>query len=444
MSRTLFPLRPRRPRKGTEPLRVGLFKGAATATVLAGVLYLATSLYDGIPLRDYGTLYVEAPRVGNLIGHDPVRIAGVRVGQVASISATDDGRARIRVQLEPRTRLAADTTAAIRANGLLGARYLELLPGKAATPLAQDATIRVGEGAMTYGLPEALDVLDARTRANLGATLRELGKGTVGRGAQLNDGIDRAASAIVPFREVAQAILARDGAVERLVPALDAVATRAAESRSDIARLLRFGARALEPLVARRDHLEDSLAALPSTLASTHRAMTRGRRLLVATRRLAVAAQRTLVRAPLGLRSTAALLQESRVPLRHTADLLQTTRNTIPDLTRAIGKARPTVSRLRPTLDELVPMTAEIGPYGCDITNFGLVFRSVTGFGGYGRGPGGPPMQFRLQLVPATPAETIGTTDTTGQLRREGYPAPCRFLGTRYPRLGQPPGKDEK
>src|SRR5207244_3542441 len=110
---------------------------------------------------DYRTLYVDARAVGNLRAHDPVRVAGVRVGQVGGLRISSGGRARVRLQLEPDAPpFQTNSKVAIRAAGLLGARYVELVPGRVGTPLADGATIHAGDNALTFGVSEALDTFD--------------------------------------------------------------------------------------------------------------------------------------------------------------------------------------------------------------------------------------------------------------------------------------------
>jgi hypothetical protein len=90
-------------------------------------------------------------------------------------------------------------------------------------------------------------------------------------------------------------------------------------------------------------------------------------------------------------------------------------------------------------LDDMRPILRQVGRYGCNIVNLGVVFRSMTGFGGTGEGPGGPAMQFRLQDIPSqegSGADTGGPSTIT----RDGYPAPCKYLATTYPLTVGAPG----
>ncbi len=56
--------------------------------------------------------------------------------------------------------------------------------------------------------------------------------------------------------------------------------------------------------------------------------------------------------------------------------------------------------------------------------------------GGTGTGPHGPAMAFRLTPVPPGGQGFFGSTDTSGLTQRDGYPAPCHYLGEHLSRVG--------
>jgi phospholipid/cholesterol/gamma-HCH transport system substrate-binding protein len=120
----------------TRDLIVGLF-------VLTGLLalgYLSIRV-GGLELGHTGGLVLAATfdDVGGLSARAPVRIAGVRVGEVESIDLDDDLRARVVLDLERDLELSIDTSAAIRTAGLLGDQFIALEPG------AEDEIMREGE-----------------------------------------------------------------------------------------------------------------------------------------------------------------------------------------------------------------------------------------------------------------------------------------------------------
>ncbi len=87
-----------------------------------------------------------------------VRVAGVRVGRVDGVGL-EGRRAKVSLLLEQPVQLSEGTRAAIATSGLLGDKYVELIPGPAgAPPLAEGATI---EGEVPVTLDQAIARLDA-------------------------------------------------------------------------------------------------------------------------------------------------------------------------------------------------------------------------------------------------------------------------------------------
>ncbi|MGA3066037.1 MAG: outer membrane lipid asymmetry maintenance protein MlaD [Tepidisphaeraceae bacterium] len=105
---------------------VGLF-------VLAGITAIA---YLSISIGDFSyhgpaglKLWAAFDETGGLAIRAPVEIAGVRVGEISTISLQDDFRAKVVMDLDPTLKLPVDTSASIVTAGILGDRYIELQPG---------------------------------------------------------------------------------------------------------------------------------------------------------------------------------------------------------------------------------------------------------------------------------------------------------------------------
>ena len=120
----------------TRDFLVGLF-------VLGGLLavfYLSTSLGGLSYTGDTGFQLVAIfDDVGGLSQRSPVKISGVKVGQVAEIALDEDLRARVALDLDPGLELPIDSSAAIRTAGLLGDQFISLEPG------AEDELLAPGE-----------------------------------------------------------------------------------------------------------------------------------------------------------------------------------------------------------------------------------------------------------------------------------------------------------
>ena len=422
-------------RRDTEPPVRSIVKGVAVSGLIASLVWLAVTAYNGVPFRHYSTVYVSIPQAGNLLQHDPVRIAGVRVGQVLQKEIGRDGNIRLKLQLEPGVHVPADTTVAIRASGLLGARYVELVPGASTQQLRAGSTIHAPLNALTFGVPEALDTLDAQTRGQLGNLVNGLGTGLLGRGVQLNEALRLSALEIRPFEQLTQTIVS-SGAPERLLPSLDALTTSLARARGDLANSFGPATKALAPLVDQRTALRSALDRAPSALVAAQSGLSDGETLLSATRALASAARATLPDAPAGLRQATALLRDTHSDLAGARSLLQSAEPAVPAVLRITGSLQPLLAPLGQGLDNLTAIANQVAPYGCNVINLGAVFRSMTGYGGYGEGPNGPAMSFRLMVVPSGVGTLAGAADTSGLAGRDGYPPPCKYVAGPYPIVG--------
>jgi phospholipid/cholesterol/gamma-HCH transport system substrate-binding protein len=107
---------------------------------LAAVVYLSVAL-GGISYKgDSGfELLAIFDDVGGLSQRSPVKISGVKVGQVRSIRLDDDLRAQVSLDLDPALELPIDSSASIRTSGLLGDQFVSLEPG------AEDELLAPGE-----------------------------------------------------------------------------------------------------------------------------------------------------------------------------------------------------------------------------------------------------------------------------------------------------------
>ncbi|MCC6471499.1 MAG: outer membrane lipid asymmetry maintenance protein MlaD [Alphaproteobacteria bacterium] len=88
------------------------------------------------------TLTARFGKVGTIQVGAPVRIAGVTVGRIAQMSLD---RANYQVvmdmTIQPDLKLPADTKASITTDGLLGGKYVKLMPGQATDMLKPGARI---------------------------------------------------------------------------------------------------------------------------------------------------------------------------------------------------------------------------------------------------------------------------------------------------------------
>jgi len=417
----------------TPPARA-LIQGLVVLVLLVALFAVALRSPDGVPGVRYKTLYAVVPDVGNLRKHSEVRVAGKRIGQIMGTSAAGNA-VRVRIQLGRRAgEIPADSAVVVRSQGLLGARYLQIQPGRSQRDARDGATLRTAAEPTTLGVPDTLQTFDRQTRGGLRKLLTGLGSGLLGRGAELNEAIRRSPAAATDFRRVARAVTADPAAARRLVPALAHASAALDASAPGLTAMLRPADRALAPFVQRRRALRATLAAAPPALQAAAPAFADGQKLVRAIKRLSRAATRTLPGAPRALRATTALLRDARTPLAQARPLLRRVHEAVPDALRLTRGLSPLLRPLAETLDTLVQPVTTLGAHGCDIANFGQVWRSFLGFGiGRGQriGPLGEIRSIALMRMPYAEAGPLARLPDSMQ-DRVPYPEPCDYLSRPY------------
>jgi phospholipid/cholesterol/gamma-HCH transport system substrate-binding protein len=412
-----------------------VLQAAVSIAVVVVLVLLALDIYHGVPWVNYKTIYATVPETGNLLPHDPVRIAGVRVGQVSGISIDSAGNARLALQIDPGTKLPHGTAFELRANGLLGSRYVQLIPGHGGGELAPGTTLHGGTDSLTYGVPDALNVFNQQTRGALGTMVSGLGRGLLGRGQGLNQTIHEIASESGAAQQLVAGLIG-PGHLSALVPSLESMMSPLDTARGDITALFGPASASFQPFVDQRSEVEDALDQAPSALAAAQSGLSNGERLLGAADALSIEAREILPQAPAGLKATTVLLATSHPALTRAKALLATAKPTVPAVLRILSAVQPVLSPASQALGRGTPISNTVAPYGCNIENFGAVIRSMTGFGGGAGvpgGPGGPAMAFRLEIIPAAPTELLGAADVFHLVNRVGYSPPCHYLSTAYP-----------
>lgn len=163
-----------------QAVKVGVF--VALCLAVLGVL-----VFQVEDLRWFGEkghrLDVLFDSVAGLNDKAPVRVAGVRVGTVEAIGL-EGRRARITLLLDQAVELPAGSTAQIANAGILGDKYIELIPGPAGGPPMSPGQVLEGETPVTFDqalqrfdkLGQSLQQItgDVSAQGDMGATIRRL------------------------------------------------------------------------------------------------------------------------------------------------------------------------------------------------------------------------------------------------------------------------------
>lgn len=228
---------------------VRLIAFATVAVLIASLLY--TTLRDSVSgaTNSYTAMFTDA---SGLNSGDPVRVAGVRVGRVDSVSL-DGSLARVRFSVLAEQPVLRNTRVAIRYQNLIGQRYVALLPGKGqAAPLAPGSRIETGSTANALDLtvvtngfqplfselaPEEINRLSVSLVQVLqgeGGSITELLRTTSELAGRLADRDDVIGRVIDNLAVVATEIGSRDTEVDAVISELRRLSATASADRAQI------------------------------------------------------------------------------------------------------------------------------------------------------------------------------------------------------------------
>jgi phospholipid/cholesterol/gamma-HCH transport system substrate-binding protein len=190
----------------SKVLRFGLF----AAVCISLTVYIGATIAN----VQTGSTYHLSATFGDVTGlgaGDPVKLAGVPVGQVTSVKLVV-GQALVGMAIKTSVKVPSDTQVAVRWRNLIGQRYLSLVPGRSPTMLAPGSHIT-----------NTTSVVD------LGAVVNELGP-LVGQISpqQLDD----------VFTSLDQALNGNEGNADALVADLNGVLATLAQRNGTISQLL--------------------------------------------------------------------------------------------------------------------------------------------------------------------------------------------------------------
>ncbi|MDA0162805.1 MlaD family protein [Solirubrobacter ginsenosidimutans] len=220
---------------------------------------------------------------GFVIPGEDVKIAGVKVGKVASLDVTPDFKAAVVLDItEPGYQdFRNDASCIVRPQNLIGERFVECKPTQPRSATAQAPPklkeIQRGPGKGQFLLPvsntmQTVDIdligntMREPERARLSLILNELGTGLAGRGRDLNDVIRRANPALQETDKVL-AILARQNTqLEQLAVNSDTVLAPLARDRASVAGAIRNSSSVAEATAEKSAALEADIQTLPRFL----------------------------------------------------------------------------------------------------------------------------------------------------------------------------------
>ena len=123
--------------------------GAVVLLVAVGFLGYAVANTGRTPVSGY-SLHASFERIDGLAVGADVRVAGVKVGSVTGARVDPQTyQAEVTFTVQNAVKLPRDTSAEITSDGLLGGKYLALVPGGEETMLAAGGAVTITQSAIS-------------------------------------------------------------------------------------------------------------------------------------------------------------------------------------------------------------------------------------------------------------------------------------------------------
>lgn len=449
----MSPPRTRQRRRQPGPLGSPIVVGAALLMLAAIGLVLSYNASRGLPFVPTYQVSVDVPDAAELVaGGSEVRLGGARIGLVEDVVAMPprDGRpafARLRLKLDQdQAGLPVDTRVQVRPRSVLGAKYVDVQPGRSSRTLPAGGVLPITQARPIVEFDEAFDVFDDETSRGLRGTVSALGEAVTGRGADLSETLAETSALLPP----AQRVLRRLGAprtdlggfVRGAADAADALAPTA----PDLGGLLDGAAGTAAALDRAGEAMPAAVAALPPAERASTRALTRVTPVLDDAAALARALRPGTRGLPRAARALDGAIADGTPVLRRTpafADRLGATLRTLGRVAKAPAAAGATrqlidtVVSLRTTLATLEPAQVHCNVGGLWAKQFGGAFEDANSLGHF---LSGQLVIDPLQTLPSsTPAANLHANPTPNMDATECEAGNEPYLPGRQ--VGNPPGK---
>ena len=329
-----------------------LIVAAAVSTVILGKQRLALPAWVPLIGQDFfefeaemSTAQAVTPGQGQT-----VNIAGVEVGEIASVTLRD-GKAIIGMKIEPKhDRIYKDASILLRPKTGLKDMVAELTPGtEAAGQLEEGGVIPISQTLPDVNLDEILAALDADTRDYLLLLLNDgaEGLGSERKGRELAQAIRRIEPTAKYARQINEGLAERRRNLARVVHNFSLLTDELGQRDTQLANFVQNSNAVFETLAEQDASLRASLQRLPGTLNTTQETLGK-----VDT--MAQVLGPTLEELRPAARALGPSLRQTRPFLRETTPIIE---DEIRPFTRA---ALPTVEELRPAMRDLAATTPDL------------------------------------------------------------------------------------
>ena len=225
------------------------------ASCLFGLGYIALNMGLHGPWSNEFALNAEFASANGLVPQAEVRVSGVHVGTVLTITDASDGGALVKMALQPGIQLRQDTRAVIRPKTLLGEKFVELVRAQSSDQayLQSGATIPKSQTGQAIEIDDILNAMDAPTRQAMSESFRQLGVALDGRQQDVSTALGPLDSTMTNLRPLARVGESRAKELDRILTNLNTIMQALADEQDQLGRLVDSGDTVMSGIAA-RDH----------------------------------------------------------------------------------------------------------------------------------------------------------------------------------------------
>jgi phospholipid/cholesterol/gamma-HCH transport system substrate-binding protein len=226
---------------------------AFAATCLFGLGYIALNMGLHGPWSNEFALNADFASANGLVPQAEVRVSGVHVGTVLTITDASDGGALVKMALQPNIRLRQDTRAVIRPKTLLGEKFVELVRSQSSDQayLQSGATIPKTQTGQAIEIDDILNAMDAPTRQAMSESFRQLGVALDGRQQDVSAALGPLDSTMTDLRPLARVGESRAKELDRILTNLNTIMQALADEQDQLGHLVDSGDTVMTGIAAR-------------------------------------------------------------------------------------------------------------------------------------------------------------------------------------------------
>jgi virulence factor Mce-like protein len=237
---------------------------------ISGLLFMAINTGQRFgPLPPQYRMSFDVKDADGLVEGSDVRIAGIQVGKVLSVTTTTSG-ARVTMGLEPAKGydpVYTDGTVLIRPKSLQGEKYVDLQRGVSNVEIPDGGLLPQSQAFTQVEVDQVLNSSDAKTRAAMSTSIITLGQGVKNRGADLNATIPELRRIAEHLTSVSSRFKDRTAQIDHILVDTDTILTTLSDEHAQLATLLRSADSVTGTIAQNDNHLAGLLNGAGSTFA---------------------------------------------------------------------------------------------------------------------------------------------------------------------------------